>query len=198
MLHVGCRIDNFRVNKFKLGVVEKAWENNYLFAGHSGVNLGQMVFSELSLIQSSIVQFLDVYVSNKNMSSRAKYYNEMWSNFTTDAQDFTLIHGFITENIADLIVIIKNEALDSLLRRVTLFTRLGRLPPSESDAVTDQQWYALLYGFGFRPELFSVMLMSMDLRKMYDDLDKLRFMLKNIQKGMPTHKVFIEKILKNY
>ncbi len=177
--------------ELKLGVLPGPWVGNCLFVGYSGNNLGSSVLPESSLVQEAVVRFLDAYPSPVSQQALARGYNEDWARVIEEATDFIVFHALLLSKEADGF---DDDGLsDSLRKRINLFKRLGRLPVAETDIVRDQQWYAMLYGAGYRPELHSIMIASLTDQEIEKTMRQLKSILNKIEKTMPPMRQFLNR-----
>ena len=188
---IGAHIDYMFDEELRVGALPSPWVGNCLFAGHSGLNPGRGVVSESSLVQEAIIRFLDVYPSRASVDVAARGYNDSWANVIQETADYVVLHILLH----DMKEKHSNGQLlpESLNNRINLFKRLGRLPVNETDIVRDQQWYAMLFGLGVRPELYSIMIESITDQEMEDTLSKLKLLIKKIGKSMPSNQEFLTK-----
>lgn len=187
---IGAQMDYKFAEELHVGVVPTPWMGNCLFVGHSGNNLGRSAVPEASLVQEATIRFLDVYPSRTSLDAAARGYNESWANVIREADDYVVLQ-MLMPNLEERR---SGQVLpDSLGKRIDLFKRLGRLPVSETDIVRDQQWYAMLFGSGIRPELHSIMIASITDQEMNDTMGKLKLLIKKIGKSMPASRDFLAR-----
>lgn len=184
--------------KCELGIARDVWVNNCLSVGDASSNLGGMVFTELALIQSAIIAFVDTFPATIDSPRCAHYFNEQWNYFVEDALDYISLHSMVPEVQASGIVSIDSskpgEISDEFRTRIALFQRLGKLDERESDAVLDQQWYGMLYGVGLHPANPSLAISDVPSERLEAGLEKVGKAIKNIVSTMPTHEEFVTRI----
>lgn len=191
---IGAHVDYRFTEDLIVGVFPTPWVGNCLFVGHSGNNLGRSVIPESSLVQEAVIRFLDVYPSRTCLDAAARGYNNSWASVIQEASDYAALYILLPWlNVREGAY--KNQvAPASLRKRIDLFKRFGRLPVAETDIVRDQQWYAMLFGLGIRPELHSVMIASITDQEMEETMDQLKLIIRKIEKTMPASREFFNKV----
>lgn len=176
--------DSAQWQPVRCGWMNRPWQGNCLAIGDNAVQLSGLLYSELQLVQAALVQFLDLFPDWPIGECNRRQYNQVWGRFIADASDFTEAH-FVAQFCDNM--------SPSLTRRIAMFNRLGRLETAQSDAVTDSQWYHLLFGLGYRPQLPSVVLSKFDRTQITDKLEKVRGAITNLTTGMPDHKQYLQR-----
>jgi tryptophan 7-halogenase len=174
--------------KFK--VLSSPWQGNCLYLGGASIQLGDIAFSSLQCVQAALVQFIDFFPDFPIGEHNRRHYNLVWQRFVRDARDYSAAHflphtGHYSE-VADVLP-------QSLLQRLQLFERLGRLTPMESDAVTEGQWYHLLFGLGLRPQLSSVVLSKMNEHQLQTATQQVAQSIAGLVAGMPSHEQYLAR-----
>jgi tryptophan halogenase len=172
------------------GTLENPWQGNCLYLGKAAIELGDLVFSELQCLQTALVQFIDLFPDMPIGEHNRRHYNQKWQHFTQDARDFSAAH-FLSETAKYNGV--SASLPDSLVTRLQVFERLGRLEPMHSDAVSESQWYHLLFGLGLRPQLCSVVLSTMDEPFLAKAAEQVAQSIATLVAGMPPHSLYMER-----
>lgn len=162
------------------------WYSNVLTVGNHSLQLAGLAVSELQCIQAALVQFVDLFPSLPIGEHNRCHYNQEWQKFVQDAVDYSSIH--FLHSSTDF-----NGLPNSLINRIQVFERLGRLTPMHSDAVTESQWYNILYGMGLRPQLPSVVLSKFSLEKLETGLHKVERSIAGLVGGMPPHEQYLNR-----
>lgn len=172
-------------------VNRQPWQNNCLSLGNASLQLGELVFSELQLVQAALVQFIDLFPDLPIGEHNRQHYNRVWQRFVQDAQDYTCAH--LDSAAPDCLPDHMENMPLSLVQRIEVFARLGRLVPMQSDAVTESQWYHLLFGLGYRPQLSSVVLSAFGPQDLQQAVDKVRHSITRLVAGMPDHQHYLAR-----
>ncbi|MDU0352745.1 tryptophan 7-halogenase [Paraglaciecola aquimarina] len=178
--------DDLPLAKVMSHVEQTPWQKNVLTLGHQSVCLGDFMFSELQLLQSALVQFLDVLPSLPIGQHNRAAYNQEWQKFIQEAQDYSSLH-FALHN-GDY-----SALPQSLTERIQVFERLGRLSPILSDAATEGQWYHMLYGIGLRPQLHSAVLSKVSGAELEAGIHKVQHSMSGLVAGMPSHEQYLHR-----
>ena len=181
--------------KVNCGALTSPWQGNCLYLGKASIELGGLVFSELQCLQAALVQFIDMFPDLPIGEHNRRNYNSIWQRFVQDARDFSTVH-FLTEcdNLADYTGLIPG----TLLSRMQVFERLGRLEPMHSDAVTEGQWYHLLFGLGLRPQLHSVVLSNMNEQQLKLATQRVAQGIAGLVAGMPSQEQYLTRFYPQY
>lgn len=162
------------------------WQNNVLTIGNQSLGLGGLLISELQCIQAALIQLIDLFPNLPIGELNRSHYNQQWQKFAQDTVDYLAVHFLTTlTNSSDL--------PDSLTNRIQVFERLGRLTPLDSDAITESQWYHILYGLGFRPQLPSVVLSKYASESIQAGLQKVEHSIVGLVNGMPPHEQYLNR-----
>ena len=172
------------------GALENPWQGNCLYLGKAAIELGDLAFSELQCLQTALVQFIDLFPDMPIGEHNRQHYNQKWQHFTQDARDFSAAH-FLSETAKYNGVAASMP--NSLVTRLQVFERLGRLEPMHSDAVSESQWYHLLFGLGLRPQLSSVVLSTMDEPFLAKAAEQVAQSIATLVAGMPPHSLYMER-----
>ncbi|MCF2948761.1 tryptophan 7-halogenase [Paraglaciecola aquimarina] len=172
-----------KVNCQSLGL---PWQKNILALGEGSLQLGNFVFSELQVIQAALVQFIDLFPSLPIGKHNRSHYNQEWQKFVQDAVDYSDVHFALggPNNV---------NTSESLTQRIKVFERLGRINPMQTDAVTESQWYQILYGLGLRPQLASVVLSKVDSRSLEAGMANVQRAIASLIGGMPPHDQYLNR-----
>jgi tryptophan halogenase len=168
--------------------LEEPWQGNTLALGDGALQLGGLIFTELQCLQAALVQFLDLFPDLLIGPRNRHHYNRMWQRFVIDAHDYTAAHFY-----ADYKLTAPKATTATLQQRIALFQRLGRLEPMHSDAVTESQWYNLLFGLGIRPELPSAVISKIDAATLTNRIDHVREAIFKLVCGMPTQEQYLAR-----
>ena len=168
------------------GALTEAWQANCLKLGSAAIELSGLVLSELQCLQAALVLFMDLFPDIPIGKENRRNFNRMWQRFVQDAHDYTAAHFLHScSDVSSLPV--------SLQQRLQVFGRLGRISALDSDAVSESQWYHLLYGIGYRPQLSSVLLSKIDDKSKNSRYESIRLSIKKLVEGMPTHQQYLYK-----
>ncbi len=146
------------------------WQNNLLQCGAAAASLDHPLISGLMVLQFLLLQWLELLPSHPASPSTAALYNQHWQQYQTEAGCFLHCH---------------QDPLATAQGR--LFSRLGRLLPAETAAIQPAQWFGLLYGFGLRPELPSMLLAKRSEESISTALQQVRQSIARLVSGMPYH-----------
>ena len=171
-------------------VLESPWQGNCLSLGEAAIELGGLVFSKLQCVQTALVQFIDLFPDLPIGEHNRQHYNNVWQCFVQDALDFSAAH-YLPQSTSYSNRL--NDLPKSLWQRLQLFERLGRLTPMHSDAVSESQWYHLLFGLGLRPQLNSVVLSSMTEKQLQSASQQVKQSIAALVAGMPSHEQYLAR-----
>jgi tryptophan halogenase len=174
----------------KCHLLNSPWQGNCLYLGKAAIELGGIAFSNLQCVQSALVQFIDLFPDLPIGEYNRQHYNRMWQGFVQDALDYTVAH-FLPQSAH--FAQQPSSLPDSLLHRLQLFERLGRLGPMHSDAVTEGQWYHLLFGLGLRPQVNSVVLSNMTEQQLQAATKQVAQSIASLVTGMPTQEQYLAR-----
>lgn len=174
-----------------LGVSPTPWKGNCLGVGSSVANLGELIFSDMALVQAGIVLWLDLYPVCADDHWGARHYNEQWSTHIREALEYTQLHSVdLDVSPGDLLDGRMPEALTS---KLAIFTRRGRIEEPESDAVSETQWLGMMYGVGLRPLGSPLHLEPVADEKIHRGVEKMGERIRTTVEGMPPHRKFVEQ-----
>tara|TARA_R110002167_G_scaffold48788_7_gene143413 strand:+ start:1745 stop:3238 length:1494 start_codon:yes stop_codon:yes gene_type:complete len=176
----------------QLTMREKAWQGNCLTVGDGAVNMSKLFFSELYFIQAALVQFLDSYPSLTNQKVSADWFNRQWQQFIEEANDYVQCHYGLIDQVNNTNTSLLSAALQ---QRLDMFERLGRLPPSNTDAVSDNAWYGLLAGCktATSKQLTSLYLSNLSDEQLHDSLNKIKLSIDKLVAVMPRYRDFYQQ-----
>lgn len=164
-------------------------QQNYLAVGKVVMDLGELVFSELVVVQQAIITLLDHFPINNNWSIHNRIYNRAWQVVLSEAEAFIDLHSshFMVRGA-------KTTLAKNLVAR---FGRLGSLPTLQYDIVSESQWFSLMLGLGISPELPCHYLSNISDTELQSTLNSLRQYILNIVNGMPSYVDFCSQVIPN-
>lgn len=175
-----------------LGASPTPWEANCLGVGSSVANLGELVFSDLALVQAGIVVWLDLYPVCADDCWGARHYNQQWSTHVREALEYTLLHSAVDSGVSPD-TLCDGRLPEALTSKLAIFTRRGRIEEPESDAVSETQWLGMMYGIGLRPLGSPLHLEPIASEKVLRGVDTVGERIRTTVAGMPSHTEFVNK-----
>jgi len=184
--------------KLDIGATTEPWLGNCLGVGHAAANIGELVFSDLALVQAGIVMFLDLFPVGPGDEWSARHYNEQWLQYVREAHEYTALHGVVDEMANRTGEPTASRLPRTLVQKVEIFKRRGKVEEAESDAVLAAQWLGMLYGMGFRPMDSSLNLEIVPDEKLLLGVEKIRERIRSTVATMPKHDAFIHQYFKEH
>jgi tryptophan 7-halogenase len=159
-------------------VPQQLWQANSLKLGLAAEALDSPMLDDLGALQYLLIRWLDLLPNQTLCPATARMFNQHWQQYCGEVLDYLKSHQAPLETESG-----------------RLFSRLGRLPRQETDAIRNVQRMALLYGLGIRPQLPGRLLACNSPTEIAGAMEKIRYHLNNLVVGMPEHQQTLSRCM---
>lgn len=159
---------------------DSPWQHNHLRWGQAAAGLDCPLYSGIAPLQYLVVRWLDLLSAPRHSSATAMLYNQHWQHYQSEVQQFLQLH---------------QQPLATEAGKV--FSRLGRLPATETDAIKPAQWFGLLCGLTGIPQLPGIAQASAPAEKVQHNLQQIRQQLDRLVAGMPPYALTLSRCLQS-
>lgn len=154
------------------------WQHNHLRFGQAAAGLDCPLYNGLTALQYLLIRWLDLLPNQNSCPATAQMYNQHWQHYQSEVEEFLRLH---------------QQPLATEAGRA--FARLGRVLPTETDAIKPAQWFGLMQGLGLRPDLPGMLLANRTEAEIQQGLGQVQQQIARLVAAMPSHAETLNRCL---
>lgn len=156
-----------------------AWSGNCVAIGASACALGPLLDLDLHIVQLGIVHLLTLFPTTSEAHPERAEYNRLMQSLFERARDVQAAVQVLSATDAPM--------PDTLTHRLATFRARGIVAAVDDDVLTDDQWRALLIGFGVMPESWPPSLDAVPTETIHRGLRRILSFVGDKVRAQPTH-----------
>lgn len=160
------------------------WQKNCLTLGPATANRPPLLIDTIHLLASSLYRLYRCWPTTPGLQTPASIYNDDFTDEWNRINDSDSLHTWAACHHNDKCL------TDAAKHRMRIFANDGRIPPYESETMTEEQWAALFFAFGITPKVADPLTEGSDDRWLVAQLDKLKETLQAAAAHAPELEVF--------
>lgn len=183
-----------RVLKFKAGRRKRSWVRNCVAIGLSSGFLEPLESTSIYLIQIAITGLVELFPERNISPMDRDEFNRLIDREYDWVRDFLILHYYATERSGGAFWdYVQNMPVpDSLLDKIELFRRRGRVMKRREGAFLDASWVAVFTGQHVLPQSYDPRAGVQPLAHVIQQMDALRVGVREVAERMPDHRKHIE------
>jgi tryptophan halogenase len=175
--------------RFVAGRRKLFWNRNCVALGLASGFLEPLESTSIHLVMSGVYRLLEHFPDLKFAQSNIDSYNGELIQEMERIRDFIVLHYCLTER-ADTPFWLHCRSMtlpDSLLARIELYRRTGRIRIKPGELFTDLSWFYIFEGLGVRPESYDPLLDVVTLPQLRDILSSMASATDAAARAAPAH-----------
>jgi tryptophan halogenase len=184
-----------RVLKFKAGRRKRSWVKNCIAVGLSSGFLEPLESTSIYLIQAAITGLVELFPEREISSIDRDEFNRLIDAEYDWIRDFLILHYHATErsDTAFWDYVRTMNVPDSLLDKIELFRRRGRIVKHREGLFLDASWVAVYLGQRVLPEGYDQRADLIPQAMLLQNMEALRAIIRQKAEQMPDHRSHIER-----
>ncbi|WP_031553927.1 tryptophan halogenase family protein [Parvularcula oceani] len=180
--------------RFTTGRRKEAWVGNVVAIGLSAGFLEPLESTSIHLIQSGIHKLLALFPDSRFAEIERTEYNRLMALQFEQVRDFLILHYHRTERDGAFWRYLREmEVPESLRRRIELFASKGRIFRHEDELFGEDNWLAVLWGQGVRPEGYDPLADTLSKEAVGKLLAGTHRAIQSTAPQLPAHAAYIER-----
>lgn len=181
--------------RFTTGRRRTMWSKNVVAIGLSAGFLEPLESTSIHLIQSAIHKLLALFPDRRFAPIERDEFNRLVALQFEQVRDFLILHYVQTErrdtpfwrSISDI------EVPETLRRRIDLFQSKGRIFRHQDELFDEDNWLAVLWGQGARPEGYDPMANRLSPQELFKVLAQVHRAIDQTSARLPRHGDYIDE-----
>jgi tryptophan halogenase len=181
--------------RFTTGKRRRLWDRNVVAIGLSGGFLEPLESTSIDLIQSGILNLIELFPANRIDAADITEYNRLMDLEYDRIRDFLLLHYVANRREGELFWddMRSMELPESLSHKIETFRARGLTPDYREGLFLQQSWLSVLIGQGIEPRSFDPRAGLSDDHALGARMDRLRQDVAARASRMPSHEDYIER-----
>lgn len=177
---------------FKTGKRRKLWNRNCVAIGLSGGFLEPLESTSIDLIQSGILNLIELFPDTRCADADVDEYNRLMDLEFERIRDFLMLHYVATQRDEPLWRDMREMAWpESLAAKIEAFRRRGFVPEYESGLFQPPSWLSVFIGQNVLPKSSDPRVDRMDEAEVTAELERIRTAIANKAEASDDHLDFI-------
>ncbi|HTY48097.1 MAG TPA: tryptophan halogenase family protein [Steroidobacteraceae bacterium] len=188
-----------RLIRFLAGRRRRAWDRNVIAIGLSAGFLEPLESTSIHLIQSGIAKFLSLFPTRDCAPETAEQFNRVFAADFESVRDFLVLHYHCTDGRPEPMWRHCRHMAppDSLVSRLSHFTRSGRIVLGTDELFKEASWFAVMIGQGLRPGDYNPLLDCISAEDNRAHLQRIRRQISAALATMGRHEDHLQAQLRN-
>jgi len=181
--------------RFTAGRRAEQWHKNCVSVGLASGFLEPLESTSIHLIQTAITRLLTLFPDCEFDPMVIGEYNRQSRDEVESVRDFLILHFHATERSDSPFwdYCRTMEVPDSLVLKMAMFRKTGRVPEPKFDLFHATSWVAVLLGQGVVPESFDPMVDGVLPAEASAIMAGMRKVIADTAQAMPSHQQFIDR-----
>jgi tryptophan 7-halogenase len=177
-----------RFLRFVTGRRKLLWNRNCVALGLASGFLEPLESTSIHLVMSGVYKLLEHFPNTSFAQSNIDSYNNELIQEIERIRDFIVLHYLAGRADTPLWTYCQNMKLpDSLLQRIELYKRTGRIRPKVGELFTDLSWFYIFEGIGISPESYDPLLDVVTMAQLREILGSMAQATAAATQGVPSH-----------
>jgi tryptophan 7-halogenase len=178
-----------RYLRFVAGRRKLFWNRNCVALGLASGFLEPLESTSIHLVMSGLYKLLEHFPDRTFNPATIDSYNAELIGEMESIRDFIILHYCLTgRDDTPLWSYCRSMALpDSLLQRIELYRRTGRIRPRAGELFTDMSWFYIFEGMGVRPERYDPLMDILSREQLQGVLASLARSVESLTRAAPSH-----------
>lgn len=183
--------------RFSPGMREKVWEKNCIAIGLSGGFIEPLESTSIYLIQSAIIRLSKLFPRYKDEQLLSRQYNIDAARELVEIRDFIILHYCFSQRNDSLFWhdCTNMQLPETLLEKLNLYRRTGRLAYDPRDVFTDVNWIYVLIGQGIYPCDYHPVVDLVNQDSLSSYMEAIRTLVTKKVDRFPTHTDYLQSLL---
>jgi tryptophan halogenase len=177
-----------RFLRFVTGRRKLFWNRNCVALGLASGFLEPLESTSIHLVMSGMYKLLEHFPNSTFAQSNIDSYNNELIQEIERIRDFIVLHYLTGRTDTPLWAYCQSMKLpDSLVQRIELYQRTGRIRVKAGELFTDLSWFYIFEGIGVRPESYDPLMDVITMAQLRDILGSLAESTAQAADGVPSH-----------
>lgn len=184
----GVEFSQFTLARIDQGCRKAFWYKNCVAIGAAAGSLSEFGFGELSLVQSAVLRFANLFPAGCAFASLAQEYNRLTHLEYAHLIDYNQLHYYLFKNDYSRFWQQAShiKISETLSYRLELFKATGRVPFYEGDPLAMDTWTSFLLMADFWPDHYDVLVDNLDPEWILAQLQKMESTITRAATAIPT------------
>jgi len=184
-----------RVLKFKAGRRKRSWVRNCIAIGLSSGFLEPLESTSIYLIQAAITGLVELFPEREISPVDRDEFNRVIDREYDWIRDFLILHYYATERSGGPFwdYVQNMRVPDSLLEKIELFRRRGRVMKRRQGVFLDASWVAVFTGQRVLPQSYDPRAGLPPVSELIQKMAEFQTGIREMAEGMPDHRMHIER-----
>tara|TARA_R110000751_G_scaffold2018_8_gene9058 strand:+ start:433657 stop:435231 length:1575 start_codon:yes stop_codon:yes gene_type:complete len=193
----GPPIANPRVLRFTPGLRKRVWIGNCLALGLSAGFLEPLESTSIHLIHTGLNRLLDLFPDRSFDPVLIDSYNRDVEREYAHIRDFLLLHYYPNQREGEPFWDhVRNiELPDTLVEKMALFERTGRIMSKQRELFSDISWFYVAAGMGMRPAAIDPLVDVAPFEEVRKVIVQLRDAMGAFRAAAPSHDAILDRLL---
>jgi tryptophan 7-halogenase len=177
-----------RFLRFVTGRRKLFWNRNCIALGLASGFLEPLESTSIHLVMSGLYKLLEHFPNRSFAQSNIDSYNDELILELERIRDFIVLHYLTGRSDTPLWAYCQSMKLpDSLVQRIELYKRTGRLRPKPGELFTDLSWFYIFEGIGVTPETYDPLMDVVTMPQLREILGSMAQSTAQAAVGAPSH-----------
>jgi tryptophan halogenase len=177
-----------RFLRFVTGRRKLFWNRNCVALGLASGFLEPLESTSIHLVMSGLYKLLEHFPNSSFAQSNIDSYNNELIQDIERIRDFIVLHYLAGRSDTPLWAYCQSMKLpDSLLQRIELYKRTGRIRTKPGELLTDLSWFYIFEGIGVIPESYDPMMDVVPMAQLREILGSMARATAEAAQGVPSH-----------
>jgi len=177
-----------RFLRFVTGRSKLFWNRNCIALGLASGFLEPLESTSIHLVMSGLYKLLEHFPNRSFAQSNIDSYNDELILELERIRDFIVLHYLTGRSDTPLWAYCQSMKLpDSLVQRIELYKRTGRLRPKPGELFTDLSWFYIFEGIGVTPETYDPLMDVVTMPQLREILGSMAQSTAQAAVGAPSH-----------
>ncbi|MBR0551543.1 tryptophan halogenase family protein [Stakelama marina] len=187
-----------RLIRFRTGRRNTAWKRNVVAIGLSAGFIEPLESTSIHLLQTGLERLLNLMPTKDFRQADIDFYNRSVASEFERVRDFIVLHYHTNARTEKFWQDRRTEKIPETLReRIDLYRGYGRTFKSDDDLFGPVSWTAVMEGQGLHGETHDPFTDCIPGDSLANGLDAIRSDIQRAVANMPSHKAYIEAMLKH-